>query len=366
MISNCNFFHNGILRTQSIVYFGQPSTTQCESLHVHDSKFHQNKGVPIYLRDKQDLCISGNVIFSNNVAENGGGILISDHSSVIIHKSAVLNFTKNHVNNNGGAIFLTNHSNIFFNEHSTSYQCHNSRSHDSLNDHYPTQLQTVAIFYGNTASKWGQDIYTYKSKIIVGNDVIVTVGANERYLRGRSAMLVAYRSTITFNGNSRIIFINNAVYNIGEAVYTVNSTVKFEGNSTAIFENNLATSNGGGMYIDDHSTISFEGNSTVTFNNNIANDGGAIYVKYYSIIKFGENCTVIYNGNLANHDGGAVYIHNSCTISFEGNSTVTFIKNNTINNGGAVYIDDYSIISFVGNSMVTFNNNKAISNGGAV
>ena len=368
MISNCNFFHNGILRTQSIVYFSQPSTIQCESLYMHNSKFHHNKGVPIYLCDKQDLHISGNIKFSNNVAENGGAILISDHSNVIVHKSTILNFTKNHVNNNGGAIFLTNHSSIFFNKHPTSYQCHDSRSrlHNSLNDHYPTQLHTVVTFYGNTASKWGQDIYTYKSKIIVGNDVMVTVGANERYLRGRSAVLVAYRSTITFNGNSRVIFINNAAYSIGGAVYTVNSTVKFEGNSTAIFENNLATSNGGGMYIDDHSTISFEGNSTVTFNNNVANDGGAIYVKFYSIIKFGEYSTVIYNGNFANHDGGAVYIHNSCTISFEGNSTVTFINNNAINNGGAVYIDDYSIISFVGNSLVTFNNNKAISNGGAM
>ena len=365
MINSCNFFHNGILKNQSIVYFGQPSTTQCEYFIIKNSKFHYNKGVPVYLCNKQDLHIIENAEFFSNVAENGGGIFISDHSTVIFHNITVVNFTNNQVNTNGGAIFLTDHSSILFNDLSTSY-CHDSKLRCTLNEQYPTKLYTVATFYGNKANGRGQDVYAYKSIIIVGNDAIVTVGSIESHQSGISAMFAAYCSTVTFKGNSRVTFIKNTAGDSNGVMSAINSTIKFEGNSTIRFANNLAIGNGGAMYIDDHSTVSFEGNSTVTFDNNAANKGGAIFIEGFSVIRFVENSTVIYNNNVANqNDGGALYIHESCTIAFKGNSTVAFNNNKAVD-GGAVYIDQHSTITFEGNSTVTFINNKANRNGGVM
>ena len=367
MINSCNFFHNGILKNQSIVYFGQPSTTQCEYFIIKNSKFHYNKGVPVYLCNKQDLHIIENAEFFSNVAENGGGIFISDHSTVIFHNSTVVNFTNNRVNTNGGAIFLTDHSSILFNDLSTSY-CHDSKLRCTLNEQYPTKLYTVATFYGNKAIGRGQDVYAYKSTIIVGNDAIVTVGSIESHQSGISAMFAAYCSTVTFKGNSRVTFINNTVEDYGSngVMSAINSTIKFEGNSTIRFANNLGLGNGGAMYIDDHSTVSFEGNSTVTFDNNAANNGGAVFIEGFSVIRFVENSTVIYNNNVANqNDGGALYINESCTIAFKGNSTVAFNNNKAVD-GGAVYIEQHSTITYEGNSTVTFINNKANSKGGVM
>ena len=66
--------------------------------------------MPIYL-SKHDLHVNGNIEFSNNIAENEGGIFISDHSNVIFHKYAKVIFAYN--TNNGGAIFLTDRSSVF-------------------------------------------------------------------------------------------------------------------------------------------------------------------------------------------------------------------------------------------------------------
>ena len=116
IITGCNYFYNE--RAKSIVYFSTKLRV-CEYLKLQDSKFIHNKGVPIYLSN-QDLHINGNVEFSNNFAEDGGGIFISDHSNVIIHISATVNFTNNRATNNGGAIFLNNHSSILFKDHFSS------------------------------------------------------------------------------------------------------------------------------------------------------------------------------------------------------------------------------------------------------
>ena len=108
IIINCNFNYN---KGTSVVYFGQSSIESFEYLHLQNSNFCHNKGVPIYLCN-QDLHISGNIKFQRNFVENGGGIVISDHSNVIFYTSARVKFTHNSANHNGGAIYLTNHSGI--------------------------------------------------------------------------------------------------------------------------------------------------------------------------------------------------------------------------------------------------------------
>ena len=362
MITGCNFFHNE--KAESIIYFGHLSTLTkfCEYLELQNSKFHDNIGVPIYLSN-QDLHINRNAEFNNNTAENGGGIFISNHSNIIFHKSATVNFTSNTATNNGGAIFLTNHSNILFKDHCTSYQCYDNELYDNHDDQ---NKGTLVIFCNNTADGFGQNIYTHSSNITVGDDATVMFyGKGWQFSSHSSAIYAEYYCTVTFEGYSKVTFDNNAAVGDGGAMYiSDHSTVTFEGNSKVTLNNNAAR-NGGAMYITHHSTITFEGNSTVTSNNNTAYDNGGVMYIVYSNTTFQGNSTVTSNHNKADN-GGVMYIVYSNT-TFQGNSTVTSNNNGASNgNGGVMYITYHSTITFEGNSTVTSNNNTAYDNGGVM
>ena len=101
LISDCVFFYNE--GSNSIVYL-EKSSPGYTSVCLENSKFHNNKGVPIYLRN-QEFHIKGVNDFFHNKAENGGSIVISDYSLVIFHKNATVSFKSNRAYYNGGAIF---------------------------------------------------------------------------------------------------------------------------------------------------------------------------------------------------------------------------------------------------------------------
>ena len=150
------------------MYFNRRFTNY-EYLNSQNAKFHHNKGSPIYL-SHQDRHVYGSIEFYNNTAENGGGIFISNHSNVIIHKSATVNFANNRANNYGGGIFLTNHSSILFKDHSTT----NHKLHETtLGDQYLAHSFTNVSFYNNRASGPGQDIYAINSNITFSNNIKV-------------------------------------------------------------------------------------------------------------------------------------------------------------------------------------------------
>ena len=367
MIANCNFLYNG--KTKSVVYFGQSSTKLCEYLNLQDCKFHQNKATSIYLT-KQNLYINGNIEFYKNAAENGGGLIISDYSSVTFHKSATVNFTHNTANNSGGAIFLTNHSSISFKDQSTLFQCH--ELYHTLGDQYLNKSFITATFYNNTANMLGQHIYAHNSSITIGSTATVSFMGDDNsycnYAHVNSAFYVEHYSTITIEGNSTVTFDNNEAGddggNNGGAMYiNDHCTVTFEGNSTVTFNSNVACNGGGGAMYVIFSTITLKGNTVVTFNNNTAfsGGGGAVYT-ILSTITAKENSKVLFHDNVAfDNGGGAIYISFS-TVTFESNSLITF-NNNGAYNGGAMYSSDHSDINFKGNTVLTFYNNTAYTGG---
>ena len=356
-VSNCNFLYNE--RAKSIVYFGQRSNKHCEVLNLRDSKFCHNKGVPIYLSN-QNLCISGNVKFCNNSAENGGGIFASDHSNVIFHKSGTVKFTNNAAQTNGGAIFLTNQSSILFKSHSRLYQNQVIYSDQIQANSFMT---CTILFFNNTANGLGQDIYAHNSSLTIDDNTRVRFDSIT-IQHSSGAVYIDDHSTFIFKGDSIVTFSDYiGVNGNGGTLYIDSSTTTFEGNSTVTFKENHAD-NGGALYIDN-SNIIFKGNSKVTLNSNDADKGGALYTDNSSII-FEEESIITFS-TCWSINGGALYIDSS-VIRFKENSTVAFINNAGISgltNGGAVYIHDYSIITFEGNSTVTFNTNRA-DNGGAL
>ena len=362
MVTDCSFLYNE--RAKSIMYFGRSSTVKShEYLYLQNITFHYNKGVPVYVTN-QNIFIDRKIEFFRNVAENGGGILISDYSNVTVYKSALVNITQNTVNNNGGAIFLTNRSSIVFkDDHALSDTLGPQHSNDNSGvaiyiNEYSTKGNCIAEFNGNVASGNGGAVFIDNHSTITFEGNYTVVLDNNKASSSGGAVYIDKNSAISFEGNSMIVINHNRAHNNGGAIYTTHSSVIFGEHSTVTFKYNNA-GNGGAMY-PIHSSVIFAGNSTVVFESNAAHMGGAVYA--HSSITFKENCTVTFQYNEAD-DGGAMCIDNY-NIRFEGNSALVFEYNTALSKGGAMYI--CSTVTFEGNSTAVFNDNKALSNGGAM
>ena len=237
-------------------------------------------------------------VFSNNSADNGGGIYSADHGYISFEENSETIFSNNNVVYEGGAIYNRNYGGISFKGNATTGFSNNN-----------------AVYYG---------------------------GAIE-----------SYRNTIiSFGGNSVVTFTDNNANYGGSIDSYRNGNISFEGNSTAEFNDNTADQ-GGAIYSVYNGNIYFEGNSTTKFNNNSADHGGAIFsVK----ISFNRNSTAVFRNNMAGY-GGAI---NSGDVSFNGNSTTFFRDNIAYKKGGAMRLVNAKL-TFNDNSTVNFTNNKATS-----
>ena len=398
MIVSSNFTHNE--GAKSVLYLDRSSRSakSCEYLYLQNSNFSYNK-VPIHLSN-QNLYISGNIEFIGNVADNGGGIYISDHSNVTFYKSATIKFTHNRANRNGGAIFLTNHSSIVFKEHHVLQRCHDGKPYYIVGDQYYTRSLIAVTFYNNSANEFGGDIYAHNSSIVFGDTADVKFKGNCMYahsscdgISGRSTVQISGQSIMMFGGNSSatftrhsnsgngglmyiadssiITFEGNSLVNFtgnnGDVMYVTDSSeIKFEGNSSVSFLNNNANDNGGIINIDGHSTITFEGDSAVNFfNNGVYGNGGVMYIGGSTEVTFAGNSTISFTENFANGNGGVMFSNFFSAITFAGDSTVYFYRNFAKGNGGVMYIEESTII-FEGSSAVTFSDNHAHGNGGVL
>ena len=372
MIGSSNFMNNE--GAKSVVYFDRSSKSakSCEYLYLQNSNFYYNKEVPIYLSN-HNLYISGNIEFNGNVAENGGGIYISDHSNVTFCNSATVKFTHNRANRNGGAIFLNNHSSIVFKVHHILQQCYDDKLYnDTVGDQYLTRSLFIA-FCNNTANNFGGNIYVHNSRVIFSDTADVQFDdylcCNLPYNSSeRSKVHISNQSIMILEGNARVAFRNFQLLNGDvKVVMLINSIISFEENSTVNFTGSHADSAGGVMCIDHHSTIIFKGDSTVRFTNNSAvSDAGVMYIDDSSTIAFEGSSSVYFTDNVAYGNGGVMYIDHFSTITFEGSSSVYFTDNVAYGNGGVMYIDHFSTIVFEGSSSVDFIDNSANSNGGVM
>ena len=266
MINSCNFHHNE--RAKSIVYFGQSSPNFSECLHLQNSKFYHNKGAPIYVSN-QNLNIIGNVEFHGNIAKNGGGIFISDHSNVTFHKSTTITFTNNIATNNGGAVYLFNHSRILFKDHPTINFTNNTAMYNGgavylihyssfLLKYYPTLRQCQNNKLSSTHDHNQQLAKSYMTVSFYGN----RAGENGQHICAHDS------SNVTIAITSKVLFKGNHNFAITGVIYIYHySTITFEGNSEVTFNGNKAD-NGGAIYINDCSNIIFKGSSTVMFTDN--------------------------------------------------------------------------------------------------
>ena len=382
-------------------------------ININNSNFYNNQGVTIYLPNYTKLHISGIVSFGNNVADNGAGIYISDHSTITFGEDSTVKFNNNTAIN--GTIYAKTSSNVTF------------------------KANCEVTFSSNSATHYGAAIYSVDNSHVKFMENSKVKFNNNKAING--TIYAKTSSNVTFKVNCEVTFSNNSATHYGAAIYSVdNSHVKFMQNSTVTFINNhisLSESDpdyqfGGTIFSENFGYVSFEENSTAMFYNNVANFGAAIFSFYYSNIIFKDKSKVTFNDNIArtcgtlasalfsnltfNDNTEVAYNNNtvSCTSSrhyepfagaictfkgtdivFSGHSFIMFI-NNTADSGGAVVFSKTSVImqqystvifnsntalyssggAFVcsnnsnitikGNSNVMFNNNKANQNGGAV
>ena len=357
-IGNCNFTNNK--NAKSLVYIENMMSISNNNITIQNTKFCHNKGASIYVVN-QNFYLFEKVLFQNNTAENGAGIYMKDHSTVIFGKNSDAAFIQNSADNNGGAVFLTDHSSIIFDQNSIATFNDNNANigtiYSEVNCYVTFQATCEVTFTNNIVKILGSAIYSSHGHVIfTGNSKVKSINNEVRggYYNYGGA-IYSRHSHISFEGNSITLFRGNFVNDGGAIIYCVtDSPISFEENCTTDFTNNTARWHGGAIYTSS-SSISFEDSSTTDFTNNTATYGGAIYTRNSSI-SFKENSTTHFTKNTAT-DGGAIYTGDS-SISFEDSSTTDFTNNTARWYGGAIYTSSSSI-SFEDSSTTNFTNNTA-------
>ena len=325
----------------------------------------------------QRLYFTGKVLFQNNTAENGAGIYITEHSSVVFGRNSNTTFIQNSAYYKGGAIFLRNHSSIIFDLDSIitleDNRATNGTIYSEVNSDVIFKGNCQVTFNSNSASLYAAAAIgsVYHSHIIFAENSTVTfIDHNSVTPISSSGIIIgcivcsAHYSYLTIGGNSTMMFSKNNKLPILLFNY---SNISFEGTSTTMFSNNTVSNSGGAIFSSDHSHISFEGNSNTMFINNSAGyEGGAIFSPDHSHISFEGNSNTMFINNSAGYEGGAIFSPDHSHISFEGNSNTMFINNSAGYEGGAIFSPDHSHISFKGNSNTVFINNSAGYVGGAI
>ena len=255
IINNSDFSYNeGV---QCIIYFTNTYTHAYESMYMYynNTTFYNNQSVSIYVSHDCSLHLGGNILFKNNKAENGAGIYINDHSTVIFGENSYVQFINNSVDHNGSAIFISSQSSITFEQNS------------------------IATFNANKG---------------ISGTVYSKDGSN-----------------ITFKATSWVIFNSNSATQYGAGIYSSdNSKLTFTGSSNITFSSNVISTNErstdmklGGIIFSTSSHTSFDENSAIMFSNKNANVSAAIFSFNKSSITFKDRSKVTFYSNVAHYCG---------------------------------------------------------------
>ena len=415
IINNCDFNYNEGVK--SIVYLEDSYDSNGVSMYFNNTTFYNNQGVSIYLSSNCFLHISGDILFKNNIAENGAGIYISDHSTVVFGNNSNVKFINNSVDHNGSAIFMNSHSSVIFKQNSIATFNDNKGisgtiySEDDSNITFTATSQV--IFNSNSVTQYGAAIYssdnshvtfTGSSNVIFSNNFVST-NDNERS-RDKEFGGIIFSSTyshISFDGNSTIVFSNNSA-NVGVVIFSYHkSSVTFKDRSKVTFNSNVAQycgiltsalfsniiindntevtfnyntmsctstsyyeSSAGAICTSQTANVIFSGHSLVTFINNTAEQGGAVVFSNSNVI-IKEYSTVIFNSNIAEYsNGGAFVCFNNSIVTIRDHSNITFNNNKASKSGGAIHSYNMCKITFKDNSRSSFIKNTARDNGGAI
>ena len=408
-INNCNFSYNANSENIQVVeYF--PSSFK-RILNLIDTNFYYNRGVSVHVSSGCIIHISGDVIFENNVAENGAGIYIRDHSAVIFGENANAKFINNSVDHNGAAIYLTRHSNAIFEQNSIVTFIDNKATNGTVYSEASSNVTFTGTcevtFSSNSVTQHGAAVYfsnnshvtftgnsktTFSNNIVSSNDIDLQYGGiifsesigyisfertsftvfNNNTADFGAAIFLLYNSRIRFKGQSKVLFNNNIVRSCGVLTSALFSSIHFYDNSTVTYNSNV------GLYtIINNSEFSasaictfqktdviFSGYSFTTFLNNNAGNGAMVFSESNVIIK--DHSAIAFKNNVAQYSSGGAFTCYNSNVTTEGFSSLMLHSNQASQNGGAIYSYNMCKITFKDNSTTAFINNTARNNGGAI
>ena len=107
-----------------------------------------------------NLYFNGDVIFQNNIAENGAGIFITDYCTAVFDKTSNVN---NSVNHNGAAIFLNDHSSVKFEQDSVVTFYYDKATNGTVYSKVYSNVihnGSCQVTYSNSATQFGTAIYS--------------------------------------------------------------------------------------------------------------------------------------------------------------------------------------------------------------
>ena len=415
-LKNCHFdFNEG----STIVYIENEKNYFTDTyvfadtyVHIINSIFSNNKGVSVKLKSRQGTCnctlyITGEVLFENNVAENGAGISIIGSSTVMFGENSNATFVNNSVDYNGAVMYLEDHSNAIFESNSLVTFANNKATNGIIYAKSSSNVIFTGIcqvtFNGNSATQYGSAIYsTDNSSLIFSENATVMLNNNNVVsyngictdIRQGGTIFSKYYSYIVFKENCNIMFNGNQA-DFGAAIYSIdNSNIIFYDKSTASFYNhtvhycgvltsalfsnvtfadhtnvtfnaNTASQYSSAIYSTDNSHFIFTGNATVMFSNNnvmfsdgiYLRQGGTIFSCNCSLVSFEENSDTVFKDNQANFGAAICSIDNSSVV-FKDRSTVLF-NNHIVNYCGVLTSASFSNVTFADHTNVTFSTNTA-------
>ena len=382
-VSNCNFDSNK--GAMSVLYVAFIFAMEHSNTYLINCSFHSNEGATIYISSVINfyLHIIGEILFQNNIAEDGAGIYIAD-SSVIFDENSDTKFINNTAHRNGAAIFLYSSSCVIFDSNSKVTFTNNKASTGTIYSEHKSCVTFKATcnvtFNRNSAIQYGAAIYSFDhSQVIFTGNATVTfknnyVPFNDAQLQHGGTVLSKNNSKINFEDNTVIVFSNNSA-DFGSAIFSIHSSdVVFKDSSRVMFDNNMAHYCGvltsailSIIIFTDTTNVTYDANtvSYILLNSNDVFSGGTICTLQRSKIMFTQNSLVIFINNRADK-GAAVLVFKSNVIMKE-YSTLIFNNNfGLYSSGGAFVCSNNSNVTIKGNSNVTFNNNKASQSGGAI
>ena len=368
LIRKSSFANNGASETFSgnalIVYDDQLKRLSRVLLLKSNFSLGFGYGMSLWYgnNNKADVIIE-NSMFSNNIAQYGGGVDIS------LSEGGSIEFSNCTIYNNtawsGGGVDIYSYGNgsIEFSSctiHSNTAEYKGGGLDIRLNGNDSIKFSNCTI-YNNIAryDGGGVDFYSYRNDSIEFSSCIKY--NNTAWYDGGGVDIHSY-------GNGSIDFSNCTIYNNlawydggGVDIHSYGSgSIDF---SNCTIYNNTAWYDGGGLDIRSYRNGSVEFSSCTIYNNLAWYDGGGVDIHSYgnSSIDF-SNCT-IYN-NTAWYDGGGVDIRSYRNGSVEF-SSCTIYNNTAWYDGGGVDIHSYENGS-IDFSNCTIYNNSAWYDGGGV
>ena len=308
----------------------------------------------IMLSDLENISIIGHNNITIICGIDGGGLYLRSCNKIIVEGFTWIGCGTNNTNNQKPVMKFDYSSGITI--HNCTFQYSIGQIISISNNHEDVNINHCNFMNNNHYGHHGACIY-FKYTNVYNNSTININNCNFRY-NGDSESIVYFRGR---PGYFKSIYLNNSNFqnNKGTSLYLSNNHFILHINGQVLFDSNVAGI-GAGIFINSVSTIIFDRNADVKFvNNSVPNSGAAIFLGFYSSVIFEHRSAVIFTDNKATN--GTIYSYYRSNVIFTASCQVTFSGNSATQFGSTIFSYD-SYITFAGNSKVTFSNNVVSSN----